>query len=231
MTSILARNCAAESCTRLGGESKAQGQIRNLFLLLDLGAAQRLAVGANRRSAQQAKRFRTRLIAKWPSDRGADTAMPIGPMTQPARQHLARRASSQTQHSHIIPPLPRDAPPRRIQKTLAGVAELVDALDSKSSSGNRVWVRFPPPAPSLGVTFIPVGNSAIDRNEFRAYAALRRFPYLASLSHSLTRLCSSVPSLPCLRSWYSARLRLSIIRFLSRQDRKRIRSLLNVDIG
>ncbi len=24
------------------------------------------------------------------------------------------------------------------------VAELVDALDSKSSSGNRVWVRFPP---------------------------------------------------------------------------------------
>src|SRR5580698_6427930 len=30
----------------------------------------------------------------------------------------------------------------------AGVAELVDALDSKSSSGNRVWVRFPPPAPN-----------------------------------------------------------------------------------
>ena len=26
----------------------------------------------------------------------------------------------------------------------ARVAELVDALDSKSSSGNRVWVRFPP---------------------------------------------------------------------------------------
>ena len=26
----------------------------------------------------------------------------------------------------------------------ASVAELVDALDSKSSSGNRVWVRFPP---------------------------------------------------------------------------------------
>ena len=27
---------------------------------------------------------------------------------------------------------------------IALVAELVDALDSKSSSGNRVWVRFPP---------------------------------------------------------------------------------------
>src|SRR6266705_885649 len=29
----------------------------------------------------------------------------------------------------------------------AGMAELVDALDSKSSSGNRVRVRFPLPAP------------------------------------------------------------------------------------
>src|SRR5450631_2255801 len=30
----------------------------------------------------------------------------------------------------------------------AGMAELVDALDSKSSSGNRVGVRFPLPAPN-----------------------------------------------------------------------------------
>lgn len=30
----------------------------------------------------------------------------------------------------------------------AGVAELVDALDSKSSEGNFMGVRFPPPAPS-----------------------------------------------------------------------------------
>jgi hypothetical protein len=30
----------------------------------------------------------------------------------------------------------------------AGVAELVDAPDSKSGSGNRVGVRFPPPAPT-----------------------------------------------------------------------------------
>ena len=31
---------------------------------------------------------------------------------------------------------------------LAGMAELVDAPDSKSGSGNRVGVRFPLPAPS-----------------------------------------------------------------------------------
>ena len=30
----------------------------------------------------------------------------------------------------------------------AGMAELVDAPDSKSGSGNRVWVRFPLPAPA-----------------------------------------------------------------------------------
>ena len=30
---------------------------------------------------------------------------------------------------------------------MAGVAELADALDSKSSSRKRVWVRLPPPAP------------------------------------------------------------------------------------
>lgn len=31
-----------------------------------------------------------------------------------------------------------------LQSPIASVAELVDALDSKSSSGFGVWVRFPP---------------------------------------------------------------------------------------
>jgi hypothetical protein len=30
--------------------------------------------------------------------------------------------------------------------SIAGVAELADAPDSKSGSRKRVWVRFPPPA-------------------------------------------------------------------------------------
>src|SRR5688572_23948653 len=36
----------------------------------------------------------------------------------------------------------------------AGVAELVDAPDSKSGSGNRVWVRFPPPAPRSTIALV-----------------------------------------------------------------------------
>jgi hypothetical protein len=39
--------------------------------------------------------------------------------------------------------------PLKSNVALAGVAELVDALDSKSSFGNKVRVRFPPPAPIL----------------------------------------------------------------------------------
>src|SRR5687767_13505497 len=34
------------------------------------------------------------------------------------------------------------------------MAELVDAPDSKSGSGNRVWVRFPLPAPSSTIAFV-----------------------------------------------------------------------------
>ena len=43
--------------------------------------------------------------------------------------------------------------PRTLQlEPAAGMAELVDALDSKSSSGNRVGVRFPLPAPNSPMT-------------------------------------------------------------------------------
>src|SRR6516225_11039600 len=50
----------------------------------------------------------------------------------PQQEHASRAAPDDLYCASLIP---------------AGVAELVDATDSKSVSGNRVWVRFPPPAP------------------------------------------------------------------------------------
>ena len=49
----------------------------------------------------------------------------------------------------------KDTPTHKPKLThvLADVAELVDALDSKSSSGNRVGVRFPPSV--LQITTVP----------------------------------------------------------------------------
>ena len=41
---------------------------------------------------------------------------------------------------------------RVVVLNIAGMAELVDALDSKSSEGNFMGVRFPLPAPS---NFLP----------------------------------------------------------------------------
>ena len=45
---------------------------------------------------------------------------------------------------------------RVVVLNIAGMAELVDALDSKSSEGNFMGVRFPLPAPSNFFTeFVP----------------------------------------------------------------------------
>ena len=43
-------------------------------------------------------------------------------------------------------------PMRNGSTSPAGVAELADALDSKSSTRKSVWVRTPPPAPHRGPT-------------------------------------------------------------------------------
>ena len=42
---------------------------------------------------------------------------------------------------------------------LAGVAELADALDSKSSDRKIVWVRAPPPASLFARSVLDVGRS------------------------------------------------------------------------
>ena len=41
----------------------------------------------------------------------------------------------------------------RLPLQYAGVVELADALDSKSSGGDIVWVRLPPPAPERTADF------------------------------------------------------------------------------
>ena len=52
----------------------------------------------------------------------------------------------------------------------AGVAELADALDSKSSGRKAVWVRAPPPAVSFGCWTLGVGRSLFkDTNKNRGY--------------------------------------------------------------
>src|SRR5204863_6259911 len=48
---------------------------------------------------------------------------------------------------------------RHSSTPMAGMAELVDALDSKSSSGNRAGVRFPLPVPTSRMTAPTRGRS------------------------------------------------------------------------
>ena len=43
----------------------------------------------------------------------------------------------------------------------AGVAELVDAPDSKSGGGNPVWVRFPPSAPLSFLRKLSAGDAGL----------------------------------------------------------------------
>src|SRR5690606_1029665 len=68
----------------------------------------------------------------------------IGALLTAPRPRRAHRKAEGRSAAFDFVPAPRILA-RRMR--LAGVAELVDAPDSKSGSGDRVWVRFPPPAP------------------------------------------------------------------------------------
>ena len=52
---------------------------------------------------------------------------------------------------------------------MAGMAELVDALDSKSSSGNRVGVRFPLPVPNSRTNGPDLGPLSFNLHSAREY--------------------------------------------------------------
>src|SRR5579885_3443471 len=69
---------------------------------------------------------------------------------------------------HALGDLPQSRPK-------AGVAELVDALDSKSSSGDRVPVRLRPPAPNNCLAGLPAAaRTGAGQNSIRAWIAAWR---------------------------------------------------------
>ncbi len=66
---------------------------------------------------------------------------------------------------------------RALILSMAGMAELVDALDSKSSEGNFMGVRFPLPAPS---NFSPYLHYPSKK---RTQKCVRFFIFLAGMSN------------------------------------------------
>ena len=70
---------------------------------------------------------------------------------------------------------------RVVVLNIAGMAELVDALDSKSSEGNFMGVRFPLPAPS---NFLPnlYRTLLLRPPRKKTNATLCTFPYVFPLS-------------------------------------------------
>ncbi len=57
-----------------------------------------------------------------------------------------------------------------LQLEKAGVAELADALDSKSSDRKIVWVRAPPPAENLKLSSTRKNQSGIATDRIRSGA-------------------------------------------------------------
>ena len=77
---------------------------------------------------------------------------------------------------------------------LAGVAELADALDSKSSDRKIVWVRSPPPA-ALPAS---IRRSMLDAFFFPLPAStLNQQPSTACLETDMTRQHACVSSVRC----------------------------------
>ena len=80
---------------------------------------------------------------------------------------------------------------------LAGVMELADVTDSKSVSGNRVWVRVPPPAPNLDgflIQFI--------KNPFVLFLALIFVDLSMFFKTEGAVIVSAIPVCGCIFAYY-----------------------------
>jgi hypothetical protein len=73
----------------------------------------------------------------------------------------------------------------------AGVAELADALDSKSGSLTGVWVRPPPPAPTSNARLPPQIRDSI------------LLPFRSAIKHLGITSLRELPPQPCNRSYES----------------------------
>ena len=104
--------------------------------------AERLALEAERRAVAAEQQAMERLTETKPEESGEGAAASAHP--EPLVPHPSDGARRDRLYGN-----PRQAEERTrgVVNAVAGVAELVDALDSKSCIRKGVWVRVPPPAP------------------------------------------------------------------------------------
>ena len=138
------RACAPSTCSRRLARARARAAARS---------ARAAARSRNRKGGKVVARASAARPVAFEANGAFSAIMPS----------LARASARRT--SSLAPP--------RLRASPAGMAELVDALDSKSSSGNRVGVRFPLPAPRVDVSDVRKAHR-LKRSPFRRNVCQRR---------------------------------------------------------